>query len=141
MSLEFFNGLSGALSIELSEPTEDIVPALSNQRAKSTAEIKELSFTPEVFQHDSFRDLTAEEFDRVVLESTMLNLQGEGEPVAHRSPNDKWFTVRDLVAAIAETERRTRPQSQWFGGIDVHHVFFEGIEQQEDGTWRILWGS
>ncbi|MFE3702395.1 hypothetical protein ACFXO7_31505 [Nocardia tengchongensis] len=101
MSLEFFNGLSGTLSIELSEPTEDIVPAHSNQRAKSTAEIKELSFTPEVFQDDNFRDLTAEEFDRVVLETAVLNLQGEGEPVAHRAPNGKWFTVRDLVAAIA----------------------------------------
>ncbi|MEV0462603.1 hypothetical protein AB0I30_18965 [Nocardia tengchongensis] len=141
MSLEFFNGLSGTLSIELSEPTEDIVPELSNQRAKATAEIKELSFTPEVFQDNSFRDLTAEEFGRVVLESAVLNLQGEGEPVAHRAPNGKWFTVRDLVAAVAETERRTRAQSQWFGGIDVHHVFFEGIDQDEDGTWRILWGS
>ncbi|WP_458691247.1 hypothetical protein [Nocardia tengchongensis] len=141
MSLEFFNGLSGTLSIELSEPTEDIAANLSNQRAKSTAEIKELSFTPEVFQDDSFRDLTAEEFERVVLESAVLNLQGEGEPVAHRAPNGKWFTVRDLVAAVAETERRTRAQSQWFGGIDVHHVFFEGIDQDEDGTWRILWGS
>ncbi|MFE3752893.1 hypothetical protein ACFXO9_01160 [Nocardia tengchongensis] len=141
MSLEFFNGLSGALSIELSEPTVDIAANLSNKRANSTAEIKALSFTPQVFQDNSFRDLTADELDRVVLESTVLNLQGEGEPVAHRAPNDKWFTVRDLVAAIAETERRTRPQSQWFGGIDVHHVFFEGLDQQEDGTWRIFWGS
>ncbi|MGW4352330.1 hypothetical protein ACWELJ_09600 [Nocardia sp. NPDC004582] len=141
MSLEFFNGLSGTLSIELSEPTEDIAANLSNQRAKATAEIAALSFTPEVFQDDDFRDLTADELDLVVLEATALTLQGEGEPVGHRAPNGKWFTVRDLVAAIAETERRTRHQSQWFGGIDVHHVFFEGIDQEADGIWRILWGS
>ncbi|MEU1429792.1 hypothetical protein ABZ412_22190 [Nocardia sp. NPDC005746] len=141
MSLEFFNGLSGTLSIELSEPTIDIAANLSNQRAKATAEIKELSFALEVFEDNNFRDMTADELDRVVLESAMLNLQGEGEPVAHRAPNGKWFTVRDLVAAITETERRTRPQSQWFGGIDVHHVFFEGIDQEEGGTWRIFWGS
>jgi hypothetical protein len=50
------------------------------------------------------------------------------------------FTVRDLAGAIATTERASRGSSEWFGGIDVHHVFFEGIED-DDGAWRICWGS
>ena len=32
-------------------------------------------------------------------------------------------------------------QSEWFDGVDVHHVFFEGIHQDSDGVWEIYWGS
>jgi len=35
----------------------------------------------------------------------------------------------------------TRDSSKWFGGIDVHHVFFEGIHLDEDDVWAIHWGS
>ncbi|WP_405489232.1 hypothetical protein [Nocardia sp. NBC_00511] len=141
MSLEFFNRLSGKLSIELTEATEDIAGNLSNQRATATAEIVEVSFTPQVLRDGNFRELTVDELDQVVLESAALNLRSLGEPVAHQAPNGKWFTVRDLVAAVAETERRTRQQSEWFGGMDVHHIFFEGIEEDVDGAWTVYWGS
>ncbi|MEU7141507.1 hypothetical protein ABZ942_18775 [Nocardia sp. NPDC046473] len=141
MSLEFFNGLSGTLVIELTEPTEDVAANLSNQRATATAAIREVSFAPNVFENGDFRDLTVDEFDRVVLELPVLNLRGFGDPVEHRAPNGKWFTVRDLAAAIGETERSTRQQSQWFGGVDVHHIFFEGIHEGDGGVWEIYWGS
>ncbi|MFI6996408.1 hypothetical protein [Nocardia sp. NPDC050175] len=141
MSLEFFNGLSGTLAIVLTEPTENVAANLSNQRAAATATITEVSFAPNVFEDGDFRDLTDDEFDRVVLDLPALNLRGFGDPVEHRAPNGKCFTVRDLVAAISETERSTRQQSQWFGGIDVHHIFFEGIHEGDDGVWEIYWGS
>ncbi len=141
MSLKFFNGLSGTLAIELTEPTENIAANLANQRATVTAAIREVLFTPKVFEDGGFRDLTVDEFDRVVLELPVLNLRGLGDPVEHRAPNGKWFTVRDLTAAIAETERSTRQQSQWYGGVDVHHIFFEGIHEGDDGDWEIYWGS
>ncbi|WP_433664066.1 hypothetical protein ACQPW1_19260 [Nocardia sp. CA-128927] len=141
MSLEFFNGLSGTLAIELTEPTKDVAANLSNQSATATAAIRGVSFALNVFGEGDFRDLTVDEFDRVVLELPMLNLRGFGDPVEHRAPNGKRFTVRDLIAAIAETERSTRQQSQWFGGVDVHHVFFEGIHEGDDGVWEIYWGS
>lgn len=141
MSLEFFNRLSGKLSIELTEATEEIAANLSNQRATATAEIVGVSFALKVLQDGDFRDLTVDESDRVVLESAVLNLRSLGEPVVHQAPNGQWFTVRDLAAAVAETERRTRQQSEWFGGMDVHHIFFEGIERDDDGTWTVYWGS
>ncbi|MEV4125673.1 hypothetical protein [Nocardia sp. NPDC049707] len=141
MSLKFFNELSGTLAIELTEPTKDIAANLANQRATATAKISELSFAPEVFEGGKFRELTGEELDRVVLELSVLNLRGFGDAVAHPAPNGKWFTVRDLVAAVSETERRTRHQTGWYGGIDVHHVYFEGIHPGDDGVWAIHWGS
>ncbi|MEV0246359.1 hypothetical protein AB0H76_07225 [Nocardia sp. NPDC050712] len=141
MSLEFFNGLSGTLAIELTEPTEAVAANLINQRASATAAIRGISFALNVFEDGDFRDLTVGELDRVVLESPVLNLRGLSAPVEHLAPNGKWFTVRDLAAAIRETERSTRQESQWFGGVDVHHIFFEGIHQGDDGVWEIYWGS
>jgi hypothetical protein len=51
--------------------------------------------------------------------------------------------IDDLIAAIEETERRTRGNTQWFGEIDVHHVYFEGLVPAADaeGVWEIVWGS
>ncbi|WP_069163235.1 hypothetical protein [Nocardia altamirensis] len=141
MSLKFFNELSGTLAIELTEPTESIAAKLANQRATATATIREVSFALEVFEDKHFRDLTVDEFDRIVLELPVLTLRGFGDPVEHRAPNGTCFTVRDLASAIAETERNTRQQSQWYGGVDVHHIYFEGILEADDGVWEIHWGS
>ncbi|WP_225728361.1 MULTISPECIES: hypothetical protein [unclassified Nocardia] len=141
MSLEFFNRLSGTLAIELTEPTEEIAPNLANRRATATAAITGVTFALEVFEDERFRDLTVDEFDRVVLKVPVLNLRGLGDPVEHRASNGKWFTVRDLAAAIAETERSTRGQSRWYGGVDVHHIYFEGIHEGDAGVWEIHWGS
>lgn len=51
------------------------------------------------------------------------------------------FTVRELVHAVEKTELETRGSSEWLGGIDVHHIFFEGISAEADGTWALCWGS
>jgi len=156
--LRFFNTLSGRLHIRLSEPTQAISERLLNQMAPPSARIEEVSLTLQVREQgegreedDAFdlddlpapRALTEEEWSRVVLRTPSIRMRGENdeEVVEHRAPDGVAFTVRDLAAAVAETERRTRGGSEWFGGIDVHHVYFEGIELEEDGVWFICWGS
>lgn len=142
MSLDFFNSLSGKLDIELSEPTEDIAAELANQRATSTAEIANLALVVEVWEGDArFRAPTAEELQRPALMEPQVTLRGSGDAVTHRAPNRQWFTVEELLAAVVETERLTRHQKRWFDGIDVHHVYFEGIEFGADGVGEISWGS
>lgn len=48
-------------------------------------------------------------------------------------------TIKEFVDAIIDFEKITRPSN---GGIDRHHIFFEGIEQMEkDGPYHIIWGS
>ena len=55
--------------------------------------------------------------------------------------NDKgYFTVRELVDNIVEFEKEDRLASDWFGGVDTHHRFFEGIYKDKD-AYRICWGS
>ena len=89
------------------------------------------------------RDLTEDEWSRVVLHTPLIRMRGENDAqvVEHRALGGVAFTVRDLAAAIAETERHTRGGTVWDGGIDVHHIYFEGIELEEDGVWLISWGS
>jgi|GEM_PF-1560676 len=143
--LGFLNQLSGTLRIELSEPARPVSERVMNLVADQTATIKSMSLALTVFLRPSktFRELTDEELAYVVVAEPRLRLCGEGsdEPVEHQAPNGVAFTVRDLVDAIVTTERQSRAASNWMGGIDVHHIFFEGIGRNEDGTWSISWGS
>lgn len=141
--LTFFNSLSGRLKIELDVPAEP-VGNLQNLRASPAARITRLELQAEVYEPDTeeFRPLTPEEYDAVAFRGGSIRLRSEdGEPVLHRAPNGSYFTVRDLLRAVEETERQTRGQSEWLGGIDVHHIFFEGIEPTDGDVWEIYWGS
>ena len=145
--LEFFNGLSGKLEIELTAPPERVGDLL-NERATAEAGIVSLKLTAEVYndETETFRPLTLDELDAVAFRGDAIRLRSEeGEAVAHAAPNGEFFTTRQLLHAVEETERRTRDQSEWLGGVDVHHVFFEGIhredEEDDDEVWKIHWGS
>jgi hypothetical protein len=140
--MTLIEGLGGRLYIELSEPTVPISPVLVNERATPGAQIESLRLESYVFEDDDFRPLTEEEYGRVALRESTIQLRGEaGEPVTHRAPNGEYFTVLDVLRAVEETERVTRAKSDWLGGVDVHHVYFEGVHRQDDGTWLIHWGS
>jgi hypothetical protein len=143
--LKFFNSLSGTLEIELDVPAEPVGDLL-NVRAEPDARIVRLELRAEVFnpETEEFRPLTPAELDSVAFRSGSIRLRSEdGEAVSHAAPNGSHFTVRELLHAVEETERQTRAGSEWLGGIDVHHVFFEGIhpDEDEDGVWEIYWGS
>jgi hypothetical protein len=142
-NLEFFNNISGELEIKLTEPAESY-RNLANLAAKPSAEIVDVKFHPKVFEEneEKFRDLTEAELQLEIIHKSRIRLRGEGGGVVeHKAPNGRSFTVKEMFAAIEETERKTRGNSEWLGGIDVHHCFFEGIYQDENGTWEISWGS
>lgn len=139
--MAFFEGFSATLEIELTEPTQQIAPSLYNEKASPSAAIKSLVIRAVVYEDDDPRDLTPGELDQVVVDQPEMSLRGLGDVIHHHAPNGKHFTLGDVLAAITETERKTRHQSEWFGGIDVHHRFFEGIALEKDGVWRIYWGS
>jgi hypothetical protein len=140
---DFFNSLSGVLDIKLSEDPSRITPSLYNVAAAPNARIVSLSFKLEICGEDGFRDLTDADWRRVGFESPTIRLRSSysATVVAHKAPNGAHFTVRDLAIAIEETERQSRGASNWFGGIDVHHIFFQGLHVDQDGVWEIAWGS
>lgn len=142
--LAFFNRLSGKLEIELSVPAQQVSPNLLNLQAPPEAKIVNLKLTAQVYEESTnkFRDLTANEWNSVAFRGSEIRLRGDsGGVVFHKAPNGTFFTVRDLWLAVEQTERQTRDDTEWLGGVDVHHCFFEGIHEGEDGAWDILWGS
>jgi len=143
--LEFLNRqLSGRLEIELSEPAERITPHLLNLKASPTAIVTSLRLDTYMLDEEAHerRPLTEIEHGLVVFEGPRLILRGDsGGPFEHHAPNGRSFTVRDVIAAVESTERQTRGSSDWLGGVDVHHVYFEGLAPEDDGSWSICWGS
>ena len=54
----------------------------------------------------------------------------------------EYFTIQEVIANIIDFEMARRPKTNWFGGIDDHHVFFEGMIPNADGaSFNICWGS
>ena len=52
------------------------------------------------------------------------------------------FSCWDVIKCIKKFEKSDRPKTKWFGGIDCHHVFYEGIHFNNDNkTLGISWGS
>ncbi len=142
-NLAFFNSLSAQLKVELTEPAVPVANLL-NLAAPPAAEVQAVQFEAEVYLPESkdFRELTPSERDSVVLLGPNILLRGEsGGVVAHEAPNGESFSVQELLCAVMETERQTRGDSEWLGGIDVHHCFFEGIYLDDQGVWCINWGS
>ena len=108
------------------------------------AQIAKLRFDAAGFnpKTDEFRELTPEELDSLAFHGEQIKLRSlSGDVVSHDAPNGAFFTVRELLHAVEETERQTRDRTEWFGGIDVQHWFFEGIYLAPDGVWDIVWGS
>jgi hypothetical protein len=138
-ALEFFNGLSGVLDIKLTEPAQKAAPHVLNLVAPKAARIQSVAMR----LYDGERELTEDEWSRVIMRAPRIRMRSvdTGDIVIeHDAPNGATFTVRDLANAIAKTERDSREHGEWLGGIDVHHVFFEGIELEGD-VWTICWGS
>jgi hypothetical protein len=52
------------------------------------------------------------------------------------------FSCWDVIQNIKKFEKLDRPKSKWFGGVDCHHIFYEGIYFNNDKkTLGISWGS
>jgi hypothetical protein len=68
-------------------------------------------------------------------------VQGCTDKRTYIAPNKKHFTVKELVEVVEEWERIDRPRSNWFGGVDEHHIFFEGLKVDENNVAVSLWGS
>ena len=42
--------------------------------------------------------------------------------------NDKgYFTIAEVIEKILKFERADRPQSEWLGGVNCNHIYFEGL--------------
>ena len=51
------------------------------------------------------------------------------------------LTAKELMDVIIEFEKVSRNRTEWRGGIDAHHIFFEGMEKLSSEKYYIIWGS
>jgi glucose/arabinose dehydrogenase len=102
-----------------------------------------------VYSNDSgeFTPLTAEQLEQVAYNQPAITfkrglLSSAAKPsYTMNAPNSKsYFSLSDLLDTIAAFEQYDRPSTEWFGGIDCHHIFFEGVHATPEG-WLISWGS
>ena len=66
--------------------------------------------------------------------------QADVPAVKFTAVNGAWFTVQEVLDAIGAFETAARPQTSWLGGINTHHVYFEGLMGKDD-HYMIWWGS
>ena len=141
--IHFFNEISGKLVIELTRPRERI-RNLANFKAPPDAKIRNLTLKARIVD-EAFRRsraLTEQELARIVVSGPRIKLAGLAKiAVEHAAPNGKYFTVADILKAIEVTERQTRDATEWFGGVDIHHIHLEGLHPKGGGVWEIQWGS
>lgn len=49
--------------------------------------------------------------------------------------NDKGlFTIKEMIKNIVDFEKIARPSKKWFGGIDCHHTYYEGVYPNKEKT-------
>lgn len=52
------------------------------------------------------------------------------------------FSCLDVIKNIVAFEKRDRPNTEWFDGIDCHHIYYEGMRyDKKTQSLRISWGS
>lgn len=137
--------VSARLYISLTEPEVLVAPhtTLKNKKATPSAQITSLELKSKVYvrEEGDSRPITEEELGAVAFENAGIEIKSLGHVVKHDAPNGEAFTVRDLLQAVEDTERQVRGVSEWFGGVDCHHIYYEGLHLQEDGTYSVFWGS
>lgn len=140
--LALLNEVGGVLQIELSEKAKPIAEGMLNLVASPEARLVSVRLDAEMFENDEFRPLTPDELATVVFVGSELVLRNDsGMAVRHAAPASGRFTVRNVLDAVERTELETRGKTRWMGGIDVHHVYFEGLSPHTDEGWSINWGS
>lgn len=77
----------------------------------------------------------------VVYEEDSIEFKGRSDIRKRYEFPTSQVTMKRLIEAIIDFEFIDRPKYEWDGGIDCHHIFFEGIFATDDGAYWICWGS
>jgi len=98
------------------------------------------------FEDDEIVDVKQEELDEICYKEKKIILMEHSSPFNNRVTmtfeNENGFTVKEMFNNIVEFEKKTRPLTDWFGGVDAHHVYFEGLHfAGEMNTYAPMWGS
>ena len=117
-------------------------PNLVNTCEHPNSRIIRISHSPpRVFdeEQDDFIDATEEDLKQPGFVGNTIVLLSQNTKRTYRNKKG-FFTCKELINKIVNFEKIDRPKTEWFGGVDTSHVFFEGLNSTACLTY-ISWGS
>ena len=143
---------SHVLSVEFASENDvvQIAPNLLNTRALPDAQVTSITWAqnPHKFVDDDLVEMTTEDLESVGLNLPTIQLgtdvfksKDEPKEMTFHAKNGIHFTVAEVFDCVLETENVFRLKSKWFGGVDQHHVFFEGLIHKGGNVFQSRWGS
>jgi hypothetical protein len=138
---EELNSLRGILRIKIDE-VDTSLTLCKNRFAKKSAKIKSLHLEgiPEEEGHIIYP------YDEITL-VFIYHITKNDEKIKDISCDIKYvnnggFSKKKLLECVQDFEEATRPMTVWFGGVDVHHKFLEGLKKQDgENRYWLSWGS
>lgn len=136
------NSIGFTIDIETTNTSPDEAhPGLLNRFEEPDSEVLSVTASSLTrFEDDDIYELTEEDENKPGFNGNELYLSSEHMDWTYT--NDKgFFTIKEVVECIEDFERMNRPKTEWFGGIDCHHIFFEGLHPGPNGSYSVFWGS
>ena len=140
------NELSFTIEVDTDTSSYRMHPMLLNRFESSDAELTNISHT-EIDRFDktlgTTEFLTLDELRKPGCVGQLLRLANEQSGTTADSKNTNgYFSIDEMVNNIVEFEKKGCRTYTWFGGVDAHHVFYEGISLCRDGSsYNISLGS
>ena len=125
-------------------------PGLLNRFEHPDTEVESCTIADDdVYFLDSGKELTATELASVACAPARAgpsapfgpSISFIGHDTTYEAMDGQHLTVAEFLRAVGEHETAVRGSSDWCGGVDTHHVFFEGVYADFEGRYGILWGS
>ena len=146
-----FDALSWSIHIETSLPELRVEGSL-NCFQHPEATVVGIEASPPVIYPDSDDHEHLLTYNYEVSEDYLEQTGFNGNAICLKSPSDgsyhvygsssHSFSCKELIDVIVDFEQKERPKTNWLGGMDVHHVWFEGLCRVSNScAFFISWGS
>ncbi len=148
--MSLLSDYAAILSIDV--PTYQRNPTLLNKFVKPGVTLKSVSSTSVLwkqpimlYRDDQHIEASEDDLNKICFDGSTITITSNDETKTFSAPDEhpQGFTASQLLDAILEVEQIVRPKTEWFGGIDAHHIYFEGLhpEEKNDNCFVVMWGS
>ena len=136
------DGIDFTINIETSEPPRGIPPSfILRERPTMTQLLGIRSERP----RRSGLELSDDELQSRGFHGSHMQLRADRDAeVTEKSyhSDKEYFTIHEVIANIVDFETARRQKTDWFGGINAHHVYSEGMFPNDDGeSFNIWWAN
>ena len=99
----------------------------------------------EYYNNDEFREFNEEQLNTLFVDKEYtIKEEANKDECSSQEAASMTFgpsTLKEHMQNILEFEKVHRPTRIWFGSVDESHVYYEGLRENGDGSFSIVWGS